>query len=157
MPPTTTGYNSTAQADSILTQLGTDLAGTGVSVITRGRLMQIPRRPCVVLVGPSIETGAFSFHQNEARYTWLLVIARDIADNDERTEEIDTWGDLIMASITDWQIQNGLCHHDLSDMPTRIEDQQLVEHMHRMGAGATVDATAIQFATRTYITPPACV
>ena len=153
MPPTTTGYNSTAQADEILTALSTDLLTLGVSVVTRGRLWVLPVRPCVVLIGPAIDTTSFSFPQMEGHWTWQVLIARDVGENEERSEELDIWADTALATIMDWLIQTGTCEY-AGDGPARVEDDALVRLLQHFGE--RVDATLIQFGTRNPITPPAC-
>jgi hypothetical protein len=156
VPPTTTGYNSTAQADEILTALATDLTPLGVAVVTRGRLWTLPVRPCAVLIGPAIETGPLSFRQAEAHWTWQVLIARDVGENEERSEQIDTWADTALATVMDWLVQTSAAAFDLGagDGPARVEDDGLVRLLQHFGE--RVDATLIQFGTRNVITHPAC-
>lgn len=154
--PITTGYNSTEQANEILTALKDELTTQGVLVVTRGRLWKLPVRPCAVLLGPSVDTGPLSFRQAEATWTWMVLLARDVGEFEERSEELDTWADATMGCLMDWLVQTSVAQFELGggDGPARSEDHQLVGLLERFGE--RVDATLIQFRTRNMITHPAC-
>lgn len=152
MPPLTTGYNTTEQATEILNQLRTDMAAVGISTITRARIWRVPDRPFVALLDPHILTEPLGLGQEEARWTWTLLIARDIEGGDRRSDELDTLADLAMRSLTDILYTSDKFTVQGGDGPERLAGQHLVEIIERMGEN--IDAAAIQFTTRHIITPP---
>lgn len=148
----TTGFNTTAQANAILEKLREELLPLGVARVTRGRLATLPNRPCAVLIGPAVDMGVLALHVEEARWEWMLIIARDVKDNDRRSDQIDTWADTAMAALMDlawttetFSIQGG-------EGPNRREDDRLVRLLEMLGE--EIDAVMITFATRREIHPP---
>jgi len=148
----TTGYNSKAQAAEILSELSDSLDAMGVAHITRARIWQLPSRPCVVLVGPSIEVMPLSLGQDEAVYNWLILVARDIDDNDRRADTLDDWADVVMAVISDLSRTATTFQMQAGDGPRRLEDHALAGLLER--TPEKMDATAIAFNTRVFIQPP---
>ena len=148
----TTGFNTTAQANAILAKLRTELLPLGVARVTRGKLATIPNRPCAVLIGPAVDMGVLALHVEEARWEWLLVIARDVEDNDRRADELDTWADTTMGALIDLAWTTATFSIQGGEGPNRREDDHLVRLLDHLGE--EIDAVMITFATRREIHPP---
>jgi len=150
----TTGFNTAAQAAAILTKLRTELAGMGVDVVTRGRLWRLPDRPCVVLIGPSIEIESLGIGVEEGVWHWLILIARDIGHNDRRADLLDTWGDTAMAALLDLTRETAAFVVQGGDGPGRVEDQRLLGLIQQHGE--QIDPILLEMTTRREINPPSC-
>jgi hypothetical protein len=150
----TTGYNSAAQATEILDALRTELATHGVTSVTRGRLWQLPARPCAVLIGPSVNMFSLGIQVEEARFDWLILIARDVSDHDRRADVMDTWADACMGTLLDLTRTTATFSIQGGEGPDRIEDDSLVQLLERIPE--RIDATMIRFSTRREIYPPPC-
>jgi len=150
----TTGFNTAAQATAILAKFRTELAGLGVDIVTRGRLWRLPDRPCVVLVGPSIDIEALGIGVEEGVWHWLILIARDIGDNERRADLLDTWGDTAMAALLDLTRETAAFVVEGGDGPRRVEDARLLQLIDRLGE--EIDPIMIEMTTRGEINPPSC-
>ncbi len=148
MPPLTTGFNSTTQANEILDALRAELP---TYTITRGPLWAPPERTCLILTGPGTETSPLGFNVEEARYEWTLYSLRNVADNDRRADELDTLADTIMATLMDLMRTSTSFTYQSGDGPRRLRDAELAELAERQ---PRLDPLAIVFCTRTEINPP---
>jgi len=150
----TTGFNTTEQANAILAKLRAELVGLGVDVVTRGRLWRLPDRPCVVLIGPSIDIESLGIGVEEGVWQWLILIARDIEDNDRRADLLDTWGDTAMAALLDLTRETAAFVVQGGDGPRRMEDTRLLQLIERLGE--QIDPIMIEMTTRGELNPPQC-
>ena len=138
-------FNSTEQADAILTQLRADLIPLGITTISRGRLTRLPPPPAAILVGPGIRMRSLAIKQDEAQFDWMLVIMRPIAEDEERAEELDTWADAAGQSILTVTCSHPSMSRLAGDGPDRLNDDSLIELLQ--GLGRQVDATILRFTT----------
>lgn len=150
----TTGINTTDQAHAILAALSTELATHGVATVTRGGLWQLPPRPCAVLIGPSINMFSLGLGVEEARWDWLVIIAREVGNNDRRGDLMDTWADAVMGALLDLSRTTDTFSTRGGEGPDREEDDHLVHLLERIPEHT--DATMIRFSTRREIYPPPC-
>lgn len=154
MPILTTGFNTTDQANAILDALRTELVALGVTSVTRGRLWQLPARPCAVLIGPSVNMFSLGLGVEEARFDWLILIAREVGENERRSDLMDSWADACMGALLDLTRTTDTFSIRGGEGPDRIEDDDLVRLLERMPE--RIDATMIRFSTRREIYPPPC-
>jgi len=149
MPPLTTGFNSTTQANEILEALRDALAAG--TTVTRGPLWALPERTCLVLTGPGVETTPLGLNVEEARYEWMIVSVRAVADNDRRADELDTLADTIMAALMDLMRTSTSFSYQSGDGPRRLRDMEMAELAERQ---PRLDPLGIVFYTRTEVNPP---
>jgi len=111
----------------------------------------LPERTCLVLTGPGVETTPLGLNVEEARYEWMIVSVRAVADNDRRADELDTLADTIMAALMDLMRTSTSFSYQSGDGPRRLRDMEMAELAERQ---PRLDPLGIVFYTRTEVNPP---
>jgi len=145
-------FNSTEQADAIITQLRADLVPLGVTTVSRGRLFRLPPPPAALLLGPAIRMGPLALKMDEASFDWMLIIYRAIGEDEERAEELDTWADAAGQSLLEVTCSHPSMSRGAGGGPDRFNDDALIELLESLGR--QVDATILRFTTLRQILLP---